>query len=83
MNQIEQCCQSELCTNNFMSIPAQLWILFTNCFITLKLINSEMCIKISGALTIFVDNTPGTAGGPGGRDQMLAVKTLEIQHFFS
>ena len=30
-------------------------------------------------------NTPGTAGGPGGRDRMLAVKskkTLENQHFF-
>ena len=30
-------------------------------------------------------NTPGTAGGPGGRDRMLAVKsrkTLENQFFF-
>ena len=27
--------------------------------------------------------TPGTAGGPGGRDQTLAVKSRKISFFFS
>ena len=36
--------------------------------------------------SIFVKNTPGTAGGPGGRDRTLAVKsrkTAEKITFFS
>ena len=32
-------------------------------------------------LLLSVPVSPGTAGGPGGRDQMLALKTLETQLF--
>ena len=36
-------------------------------------------------MAVYGDNTPGTAGGPGGRDRMLAVKSkkiVEYQFFF-
>ena len=39
------------------------------------LIISSKIIRMSSAVKSFV-NTPGTAGGPGGRDRMLAVKSL-------
>ena len=35
-------------------------------------------LKYSDLFTKIIKNTPGTAGGPGGRDRKLAVKSRKI-----
>ena len=42
--------------------------------IAVLLFETQLCIEKTG----FVFETPGTAGGPGGRDRTLAVKSRKI-----